>query len=78
MMLKRTIRYVSYFLALFSTSAVVGACGDDDDDLCYKCTYGGDSETLCFSDYKDDYTKAEFNEIIDYIEDYIGANCKKK
>lgn len=78
MILKRTIRYVSYFLALFSTSAVVGACGDDDDgDLCYKCTYGGDSETFCFSDYKDDYTKEEFKDQIAYFEDY-GADCKKK
>lgn len=79
MILKRTIRYVSYFLALLSTSALVGSCGDDeDDDLCYKCTYDGDSETLCYSDYKDDYTKEEFKEQIEFIETYFDINCTKK
>jgi len=78
MILKKTIRFASFAMVFLGLGGVSASCSDDEEDLCYKCTYGGDSETLCYDDYKDDYTKAEFKEIIATFEDYFGDICKKK
>ncbi len=82
MIIKKAIRYASYLLVFFGLTSIEACKDDDDGDLCYKCDgedYNGDpiNETYCFSDYKDDYTKAEFNELIEYMNDY-GASCSKK
>lgn len=84
MIIKRTIRYASYVLALFGVSAAQ-SCSDDEKDLCYKCTYTyeGDpiSFTVCFEDFKDEYegaTKADFQEFITTFEDDYNADCNKK
>ena len=81
MIIKRTIRYASYLLAFFGLSTL-GACKDDEPkDLCYECdgdVYGTPiDETLCYADYKDDYSKEEFTEMIEILNDY-GASCSKK
>jgi hypothetical protein len=77
MLLKRTIRFVSVVLAFFGFVAVEGCGKDDDDDLCYVCTYTDYGQTYkdtyCFSDYKDYLTREEFKS---YYEN--DPDCKRK
>lgn len=83
-MIKRLIRLTSYGLVLLGFGASGTSCGgDDESDLCYECEgyiFGATvDETYCFSDYKDDYTKEEFMEMVEYFENYDSGNdCKKK
>ncbi len=91
MILKKTIRFVSYVLAFLGLGSAQ-SCKDDEPsgELCYRCTwtdtYDGDtysySDTFCFEDaqnYYPELTKTEFTQYIDYFESqYDDAVCKKK
>jgi hypothetical protein len=90
MILKKTIRFVSYALAFLGLGSVQ-SCKDDDPsgELCYRCTwtdtYDGDtynySDTFCFEDaqaYNPDLTKAEFEAYITLFKGEYDADCDKK
>jgi len=82
MMMRKTIRFVSYALTFLGLGAVQVSCSSNGDeaDLCYKCTYDGDNYTVCFDDYKDEYGGSQ-NDFEDWIDSYWradGYTCTKK
>ena len=74
--MKRAIIMLSYIMVAFGIG--VSGCKDDDEPNpkpdCYVCSYEGDSYTYCFSNYAEDYTRAEFEA---YIQELIaeGYSC---
>jgi hypothetical protein len=67
--------FFGYALGLLVITSI-GSC-EEDEGYCFKCKDEFETETLCYSDYKDDYTKEEFKEMVFNLEDF-GFKCRRE
>jgi hypothetical protein len=73
-MRNKVVLFFGYIIAIF-VLASIESCSEEE-GYCYRCSDEFETETLCYSDYKDDYTKEEFKEMVFNLEDF-GFICKR-
>ena len=70
---KRKGLYMVYALVFFTIGSLESC---EEEGYCFKCKDEFTTENFCYDDYKKDYTKAEFKEMVFNLEDF-GFKCKR-
>jgi hypothetical protein len=73
--MKKAIISVMRFTFTVAVAALVVSC-EEDVGYCFKCKDEFATETFCYEDFKEDYTKEEFKQMVFNLEDF-GFKCKR-
>jgi hypothetical protein len=74
--MKRKILITLLYFSILSFTVSTISCNDEDEDYCFKCKDEFETQTFCYKDFKDDYTKEEFKDMVFNLEAF-GFTCKR-